>query len=201
MIRRWPLIPTILVAAAVATMIGLGLWQLQRRQEKLALLEQLSAARDKPSIDWPTAPFAGPLPLYRAASGHCLSVTGFRTAAGQNRDGDSGFLVIADCRVGAEGPGMAVELGWSKNPSVGRNYKGGLVRGIIAPDSVSRMRLVSSTPGPELAASAPPSPDSIPNNHLSYAIQWFLFAAAAAVIYVLALKRRERDRVAEPANG
>jgi cytochrome oxidase assembly protein ShyY1 len=37
-----------------------------------------------------------------------------------------------------------------------------------------------------------PSPDSIPNNHLSYAIQWFLFAAAAALIYVLALRLRQR---------
>ena len=199
MIRRWPLIPTILVAAAVATMIGLGVWQLQRREEKLELLASLAAAQNQPAIGWPTAPFAGPPPLFRAASGNCLSVTGFRTAAGANRNGDSGFLVIADCRVGAEGPGMAVELGWSKNPAVGRDYKGGMVRGIIAPDSVSRMRLVSIEPGPGLAASALPSPDSIPNNHLSYAIQWFLFAAFAGVIYVLALKRREKDAV--PANG
>ena len=199
MIRKWPLIPTILVVAAVATMIALGVWQLQRRQEKLALLDSLAAARTLPAIDWPAAPFAGPLPLFRAASGNCLSVAGFRTAAGRNRDDETGFLVIADCRVGAEGPGMAVELGWSKNPALGRDYKGGMVSGIIAPDSISRMRLVSSEPGPGLVASALPSPDSIPNNHLSYAIQWFLFAAFAAIIYVLALKRRQTD--AEPKNG
>ena len=137
--------------------------------------------------------------MVRAASGNCLSVTGFRTAAGRNRDDETGFLVIADCRVGAEGPGMAVELGWSKNPALGRDYKGGMVSGIIAPDSISRMRLVSSEAGPGLVASALPSPDSIPNNHLSYAIQWFLFAAFAAIIYVLALKRRQTD--AEPKNG
>ena len=196
MIRRWPLIPTILVAAAVATMIGLGVWQLERRAEKRDLLEQLAAARTQPAIAWPTAPFAGPPPLFRAATGHCLSVTGFRTAAGRNRAGETGFLVIAECRVGAEGPGMAVELGWSKDPAAGRGYKGGVVRGIIAPDSAARMRLVSSEPGPGLAASAPPSPDSIPNNHLSYAIQWFLFAGLAALIYVLALKRREQDEAA-----
>jgi cytochrome oxidase assembly protein ShyY1 len=193
MIRRWPLIPTILVAAAVATMIGLGIWQLQRRQEKLALLDRLAAAQHLPPISWPTAPFSGAPPLFRSATGNCLAVTGFRTAAGQNREGDPGFLVIADCRVGAEGPGMAVELGWSKNPNAGRDYKGGLVTGIIAPDSKSRMRLVAATPGPGLMASAAPSPDSIPNNHLSYAIQWFLFAAAATLIYALALKKRERS--------
>ncbi len=193
MIRRWPLIPTILVAAAIAAMIGLGFWQLQRRQQKLALLDSYATAQHQPPIAWPTAPSSAPLPLYRAATGHCLSVTGFRTAAGQNREGDPGFLVIADCRVGAEGPGMAVELGWSQNPAAGHHYKGGLVSGIIAPDSKSRMRLVAVEPGPGLMASAVPSSGSIPNNHLRYAVQWFLFAAAAAVIYVLALKRRERE--------
>jgi cytochrome oxidase assembly protein ShyY1 len=66
------------------------------------------------------------------------------------------------------------------------------VTGVIAPDSVSRMRHVAAEPGPGLMASAVPSPDSIPNNHLSYAIQWFLFAAAAALIYVLALRLRQR---------
>lgn len=198
MIRRWPLIPTVLVAAAIATMIGLGIWQLQRRQEKLALLDKLAAAQHLPPIAWPNAPSSAEPPLYRAATGNCLSVTGFRTAAGQNRDGDPGFLVIADCRVGAEGPGMAVELGWSKNPNAGRGFKGGLVSGTIAPDSVSRMRLVAADPAPGLMASAAPSPDSIPNNHLSYAIQWFLFAGIAAVIYVLAIRKRER---VEAANG
>jgi cytochrome oxidase assembly protein ShyY1 len=198
-IRKWPLVPTVLVAAAVATMIALGVWQLERRQEKLALLERLEAAQQLPPIAWPSAPSSAPLPLYRAATGHCLAVTGFRTAAGQNREGDSGFLVIADCRQGGEGPGMAVELGWSKNPNAGRAYKGGLVSGIIAPDRVSRMRLVAAEPGPGLIASAPPSPDSIPNNHLSYAIQWFLFAGLAGLIYVLALGKSEREKAA--ANG
>ena len=92
---------------------------------------------------------------------------------------------------------MAVELGWSKDPNAGRAYQGGLVSGVIAPDSRSKMRLVAAAPGPGLEASAPPSPDSIPNNHLSYAIQWFLFAGVAVVIYLLALRRRTKDA----ANG
>ncbi|MEY4270243.1 MAG: hypothetical protein RLZZ58_1459, partial [Pseudomonadota bacterium] len=29
--------------------------------------------------------------------------------------------------------------------------------------------------------------------HFAYMVQWFLFALAAAVIYVLALRRRESD--------
>ena len=60
------------------------------------------------------------------------------------------------------------------------------------------MRLVAAIAGAGLEASAPPSPDTIPNNHLSYAIQWFLFAGIAVVIYVLALRGRWRK---EAANG
>jgi cytochrome oxidase assembly protein ShyY1 len=198
MTRKLPLIPTILVALAVAAMIGLGIWQLERRKEKEALLASYAAAAHLPPIGWPSIPPKEPLPLFRTATGNCLSVIGFRTAAGQNRQGDPGFLVIADCRTGAEGPGLSVEIGWSKNPNAGRTYRGGLVTGVIAPDRLSRMRLVAGSAGPGLEASEPPSPSIIPNNHLSYAIQWFLFALIAVVIYLLALRQRWRK---EAANG
>lgn len=194
---KLPIIPTILVALAVATMIGLGIWQLDRMKQKETLLAAYAAAADRPPIGWPTLPPKEPLPLFRSATGNCLQVIGFRTAPGQNLRGEPGFLVIADCRTGAEGPGLSVELGWSKDPNAGRTYQGGLVSGLIAPDSRSRMRLVAATPGPGLAASAPPSPDTIPNNHFSYAIQWFLFAGIAVTIYVLALRGRRRKDVAD----
>lgn len=189
-----------MVALAVAAMIGLGIWQLDRRSEKEALLATYRAAAGKPPIGWPTIPPKEPLPLFRSATGNCLQVIGFRTAAGQNLKGEPGYLVIADCRTGAEGPGLAVELGWSKDPNAGKAWRGGLVSGMIAPDSRSLMRLVAASPGPGLTASAPPSPDNIPNSHLSYAIQWFLFAGIAAIIYGLALRQRWRKEEAK-ANG
>jgi cytochrome oxidase assembly protein ShyY1 len=188
--RKLPIIPTILVALAVAAMIGLGIWQLERKKEKEALLASYAAAAGKPPIGWPSIPPKEPLPLFRSATGNCLSVIGFRTAPGQSVQGEPGFLVIADCRTGAEGPGLSVELGWSKNPNAGHDYKGGLVSGTVAPDSKSRMRLVAAAPGPGLQASARPSPDTIPNNHLSYAIQWFMIAGFDWVKYVLALRGR-----------
>jgi cytochrome oxidase assembly protein ShyY1 len=190
--RKLPLLPTILVGLAVVVMIVLGVWQLERRDEKEALLATYRSAEGKPPISWPVVPPKEPLPLFRHATGNCLQVNGFRTAAGQNQQGEPGYLIIADCRTGAEGPGLAVELGWSKNPNAGQAYRGGLVSGVIAPDRISRMRLVAGSPGPGLAASAPPSPDIIPNNHLSYAIQWFLFAGIAVVIYTLSLRWRGR---------
>ena len=39
---------------------------------------------------------------------------------------------------------------------------------------------------------APPDPRDMPNNHLSYAVQWFLFALTALVIYFLALRKKWR---------
>ena len=189
-LKRLPIIPTILVAAAVAMMIGLGFWQIRRAHWKNALLARYEAARTMPAIGWPTAPIKEPLPLFRKASGHCLRVADYRTRPGQNLSGEPGFLVIADCVTGAEGPGMAVEMGWSKDPAAGRGWGGGLVSGIIAPDRDARMRLVVDAPLQGLAASAPPSTESIPNNHLSYAVQWFFFALTALVIYGIALRKR-----------
>nr|WP_294846660.1 SURF1 family protein [uncultured Sphingomonas sp.] len=191
MSRKIPIVPTIVVAAAVLTMIWLGFWQLDRKAQKDALLASYAAAVDLPPISWPTAPLSEPLPLFRAATGNCITPQNFRTSAGQNLRGEPGFLIIVDCETGGgEGPGMAVEIGWSKDPNAGREYKGGLVSGIIAPDRVSRMRLVAATPGPGLMASAPPSTDTIPNNHFSYAVQWFLFAGIALIIYALVLRQR-----------
>ena len=90
---------------------------------------------------------------------------------------------------------MSVELGWSKDPNAKFQWPGGPVSGVIAPDSRMRMRLVAATAPAGLVPSAPPSTDQIPNNHRSYAIQWFLFALIAAVIYILALRKRQK---AEP---
>ena len=193
MTRRWPLIPSLVVAAAVLTMIGLGIWQLRRADEKQALLARYEAAQGLPPIAFPTIPMGEALPLFRHASGHCMRVISRRSGAGENRRGETGFLHIAECGSGAEGPGMAVEIGWSKDPNAGAGWKGGEVSGIIAPDSKSRMRLVSSTGLAGLEASKPPSTASIPNNHLFYAVQWFLFAGIAALVYVLALRKRWRQ--------
>ncbi|MCA1653643.1 MAG: SURF1 family protein [Sphingomicrobium sp.] len=187
---RLPLLPTLIVAAAVAAMIALGIWQLHRAQWKEALIARYAHAATQPPIAFPTAPFAGDPPLYRYATGNCLEVVARRAIAGESRSGEPGYSHIVSCRTGAEGPGMAVDIGWSKNPNAAIGWKGGLVSGIIAPDRVARMRLVADGAAPGLQPSAKPSLDSIPNNHRSYAVQWFLFAAVALTVYVIALRRR-----------
>lgn len=196
--RKLPPVATILVAAAVAVMIGLGVWQLQRAQWKDALIARYRAAQGLPPIAFPTVPLAdSELPLFRHATGMCLRPVGRRAVAGANASGETGFVHIVDCSTGAEGPGISVAVGWSKDPNARIDWRGGPVSGIIAPDQRTRMRLVAATAPPGLDPVAPPSLDAIPNNHRSYAVQWFLFAAIALIIYGLALKARARSRRAQ----
>lgn len=191
MTRRLPIIPTIIVLAAVATMIGLGVWQLQRARWKEALLARYAQADKLPPIAFPTVPLRNErLPLFRHATGVCLRVIGHRAQAGENRAGDPGYVQIVDCATGAEGPGMSVEVGWSQNPNAKVNWTGGPVSGIIAPDRKMRMRLIAASAPAGLEPSAPPSLSTIPNNHRSYAMQWFSFAVIALVIYGLAVRKR-----------
>ena len=178
MIKRLPVVPTIIVLAAVALMIGLGIWQLRRAQWKEGLLERYAAAEKLPPIGFPTVPLRDDqLPLFRHATGVCQRVVGQRASVGENRAGEPGYAHIVDCATGAEGPGMSVEVGWSKNPNAKVDWAGGPVSGVIGPDRRMRLRLVAASAPPGLEPSAPPSIGSIPNNHRSYALQWFSFAA------------------------
>jgi surfeit locus 1 family protein len=182
-------------------MIGLGLWQLMiRKPQKEAALAQLAA---NPSTG-PKSPFRGypdDALLFRRAHGYCVEPASSRLTGA----GNAGFRFIVECRTGAEGPGMLVQLGTTRDPLAKPVWKGGEVRGTIshAPDGRSmlaslfdrtpkRLLLVADTPAPGLAPNGTPDLSSVPNNHLAYGVQWFLFAAVASVIYVLALRWRGR---------
>jgi len=199
MTGRLPIFVTILVLAAVATMVGLGLWQLQRAEWKDSLLTTYAAASEKPAIAYPAVPDPDNAPYFRKSSVNCLAVTGWRSTSGRSASGQSGWAHIAQCRTaGAEGPGAQVVAGWSERPD-DPQWEGGIVNGIIAPDSQYVIRLVASEPVAGLQKSQPPALEDIPNNHLSYAVQWFLFAGIALVIFLLALRGRNKG-VAQSGN-
>lgn len=194
--RRLPIIPTILVAAAVATMVGLGIWQLDRKGEKEALLARYERQSRLAPVAWPRLIAAPQDFYYRRATGFCLEVTGWRATAGRNLLGQSGWSFVASCRTGAEGPGMQVDMGWTREATAQPRWGGGPVSGVMVPDSRHGLRLIAAEPAPGLQPSAPPTAESIPNNHLFYALQWFFFAAAAAVIYGLVLRKRRQAEIA-----
>jgi cytochrome oxidase assembly protein ShyY1 len=195
MIRRVPIAATLVVAAAVAVLIALGAWQLQRAAWKAGLLASYARAERLPPIAFPTVPLRDDqLPLFRHATGVCLRVVGRRAIGGENQAGEPGYVQILDCATGAEGPGMSVEVGWSRNPNAKVNWAGGLVSGIIVPDRRSRMRLVAAGAPPGLQPSKTPDVTTAspvtPAGHQGYALTWFSLAAIALVIYGLAVRKK-----------
>lgn len=205
MTRRIPLVPTILVAAAVAMMIWLGVWQIHRLHWKEALLARYAANQHMPTIALPIGRTDDAL-LFRHATAFCLRPAGWSSEAGRDAAGHVGWRQIAHCATGAEGPGFMVQLGIAKNPDDHPDWPGGKVSGFIAHGPDHRplievalgkgvpppLMLVADTPPPGLDANAGPDLSSIPNNHFAYAVQWFLFALVAVVIYGLALRKRWR---------
>jgi surfeit locus 1 family protein len=178
-----------MVALAVPTMIGFGVWQLQRMQWKEALLADLARNIDKPLLELG----AGPVPedaQFRLVGLELACPGGLaKLRAGRSPDGQSGYSYLTDCRAGDTG--VTRDAGWAPRPEPHAilggtaRFEGRLVRG-----KGDSWILVQREVAAPLVPSAPPGPETISNNHLSYAIQWFSFAAILSVIYGLWLRRR-----------
>ena len=185
--RRVPIVATLIVAAAVATMIALGVWQLRRAEWKEDLLAQYRQAQAMSSnVPWPRSEAELERALFRWSQFDCQRVLAIRTTAATSADGEKGVAQIARCAI--DGGGEAeVALGWS-GPTGQVRWEGGEVSGIIGARGVLHTAQVPQG----LKPLAPPDPNEVPNNHLMYAGQWFFFALTALVIYVLALRKRWR---------
>jgi len=195
--RRLPLMPTLLVGMAVAVMIALGVWQIGRAEWKGDLIARYGQAQAMASqVAWPRNPAEVDAALYRRSVLTCDEVLEIRATAGRSAAGASGWAQVARCAIGAGGEDNGegeVALGWSREPYP-PSWSGGQVSGWIAPAG-GGARLVASPAQAGLEQLAPPDPGALPNNHLSYAVQWFFFAAMALVVYWLALRRRWSDGI------
>jgi cytochrome oxidase assembly protein ShyY1 len=198
--KRIPILATLVVAAAVALMIALGIWQLRRAQWKEDLLAQYSAAASMPAVDLdPLLDGRTTLPplSFRRVLVSCEARDAEADIhAGRDLHDMVGQVYVIPCRPGASGLAgrIRVNMGWAERPDAPRRLSlHGIAAGrlsVVGEDGP--IMLTAATAAPPLVPSQPPAIDSIPNNHLSYAFQWFFFAAAALVIYVLALRRRNR---------
>ncbi|MCJ2187734.1 SURF1 family protein [Novosphingobium beihaiensis] len=186
--RRIPVLSTLVVLAAVALMVSLGVWQLHRLAWKEALLADYAAAqRTGREIAWPSKGVDETL-FYHRAYLTCTSVASHSSMAGRNTAGESGIAQTAECVLPGGGTALVV-LGWAQQPKAALAWEGGKVHGTIAPGP----RLIADPPLAGLQANARPDPSEIPNNHFSYAMQWFFFAATALAIYAIALWKRLRQ--------
>lgn len=190
MIKRLPLVPTLIVLAAVAVMIRLGFWQIDRMQEKAVLLAQYEqAAALSADIAVPADKAAREKVWFRHTAFACSASGKTSPSAGHDQSGQTGWAHWATCRDAAGNPIAEVNIGVSTAPQP-IEFTGMEVRGTIAPDGPSGARVVADQPYAELRAAARPDPREVANNHWSYAIQWFLFAGVALAIYGIALRKR-----------
>lgn len=201
--KRLPILPTLIVLLAVAAMIALGVWQLQRRAEKAVLIARATANLDRPAQPLPTR-ITDDL-LFARVTAECARVVDWTMGAGRAAQGVSGYRHIATC-LSPRGQRFQVDMGVAADPKLRPVWTGGAVAGTLShapggPTLLDRMSghapppapmVVSDTAAAGLAPSRRPDPASLPDNHLAYAIQWFAFALAAVIIYLLALRRRSR---------
>ncbi|MGB7418951.1 MAG: SURF1 family cytochrome oxidase biogenesis protein, partial [Erythrobacter sp.] len=109
MSARLPVIPTILVIAAVATMIALGFWQLGRAEEKadmLARFEEASASEQ--SVTFPVGATQEDA-WFRRSALDCRKVSDLQPVAGTAATGAKGWAMRATCAL--SGGGSAMSLG------------------------------------------------------------------------------------------
>lgn len=204
--RGLPLLPTLVVLIAVPAMLTLGFWQLERRAWKEALLADLAGRQAAgATIDLPAGePLAGDL-NFRSALVRCVFPASASpvVTAGRNLHGASGYSYLLPCDDNGR---LLVNVGWAARPGLrpaatAADAGTGTARATEVAGMLVRQpargggpayHLIARDPLPPLEASAPPSVDSIPNNHLSYAVQWFAFAAALSSIYLLYVRRWRR---------
>jgi surfeit locus 1 family protein len=193
-IRTRVIVFGVISLSLAALFVRLGFWQLGRMQEKeLELGRYARASAMSAEVRWPAdeADYEGA--FYRRSLVECVAVEKVETVAGHSASGETGWAHMARCRM-ANGGMADVGLGWSRNPQA-MEWAGGQVGGFVGPyrDGV---KLVAAPPQAGLEQLAPPDPRDMPNNHLSYAVQWFLFALTALVIYVLAVRKKWRATAA-----
>lgn len=200
--RKVPFLPTLLVMIAVCIMMALGVWQLRRAEWKEALLARAAQNLIEPAVDLPAR--LPPGLDYRRFRAVCERLVFDRgPTAGVGRSGTPGWLQKASCVRGNGNDPVTIGLGITERPDRlvptvpehvfwGRLLHRGTETGndyILFSERPLTGLIPVAQPTPEMAAT------TTPQGHRGYAIQWFLFAITAIVIYILALWRRaEADR-------
>lgn len=200
MIRQLPVIPTLLVLAAAAIMVRLGFWQLDRADEKAALIADFEAKAAQSEVI--EIQSGNPDAVYRSVRLDCPNPSEWQAIAGRSREGRSGFAHRYKCATYTKwnkpDPDQTEEwityadIGWSQSPDQPA-FVGGMITGTLVALG-DDYKVVAAEPLAGLQPLAKPDPKDLPNNHLAYAGQWFLFALTALLIYGFALRARLAKR-------
>jgi cytochrome oxidase assembly protein ShyY1 len=185
----------LIVLAAVALMIRLGFWQLDRLHQKESMLaDYQKALHDSKVVDFRSDLMVDGPGFYRRVRLECVSDNADKLVSGRNAAGLAGWAHRFGCEFPYHLKGTAkaeVTIGWSAQPQP-VSWSGGMVAGTLVPSIGPVHRVVADPPLAGLQPNARPDPAELPNNHFAYAVQWFLFAGVALVIYALAMRKRLR---------
>ena len=189
--RGFPVVPTLMVLMVLPVLIGFGIWQLQRMHWKDALLAELRRNSALPVATIDPSGDVGDLFFRRLRLDLRCDSTPREVVAGRSLGGQSGYSSIFRCQSG--GLSLDVNAGWAPRvPAAATTPPSGWQVGTLAPPAPSDPKVPGfylEAASPPLEPTAPPGIDSIPNNHFSYAVQWFSFAVILAVIYGIWLRR------------
>lgn len=193
--RGFPFLPTLMTLLALPILVALGVWQLQRADQKESLLQALATAPAKPPVDLNQPPHDSV--DFRRGSFVCdAGALPVEWSGGEGADGRPGFVARVTCPAAGPSPAVIVSVGFSDRPiDMGNIILEGPIAGQVrdlGPGASPRYRLIAERPLAPLGPMKPARADDIPNNHLAYAAQWFAFAATLLVIYILFLRRQRR---------
>ena len=201
-----PWLATLVVLAAVGFMVHLGFWQLDRLHQKEAMIARYTAAQTAPApLDEGANFLATDDTAYHHVRFFCRAAIATQIISGRNLAGQPGWAHVARCLTNATDVVTQADivLGWASRPDPVQWRGGATVTGVVVPGGELKYHIVADPPLAGLQPNARPDPRDLPNNHLSYAVQWFLFAATALVIYCIALRKRlaeRRKRLAAPGS-
>ena len=200
--RRLPILPTLVVAAAVATMIALGIWQLQRARMEGAAARRIcrrrgaaggrsrsAARRPRPAAAARLPPRARHLPRRR-----CRARGPRRPQPRRTRSARSISSPAAPARDGPRraAPGQC-RLGAAARRGRAASRSSGIVAGRLgAVEEDGPITLTAATAAPPLAPSAADQHRGHPQQPPLYACNGSSSRPRRLVIYLLALRRRTR---------
>lgn len=206
--RRFPWLLTLCVLLLFGGLVRMGVWQLERRAWKHDLIARLEAAPRLPLLtpaDYYRSLIGVQSVQYRRAELPCTpgDVLPYDLKGGTSRGGVGGFLVLVSCRPNKKPPEIVAVAGWSRRPDLKLRLQVDTVfRGLIIERPYGKaagrpqFMLIPDTAVPPLEPSQLPTPGELPDNHLSYAVQWFGIAAALLGVYAMLLWRRLRPPAA-----
>lgn len=212
--RGFPVAATLLTLVMLPVLLGLAYWQgFVRLPWKHDLIARLEAAKTLPPVtghDYYRAMIGAADLQYRRAETDCrpgrvkpYDVKGGTSAAGGADGGVGGFLILIDCNEPARHakPDLVVVAGWTLRPdtvttlAVDTHFTGTLIEHPYGKEpGRPQFMLIPATAVAPLAPSRLPTPDDLPDSHLSYAFQWLAFAVTLAAVYAVYLRQWRRGR-------